>query len=183
MQVVRLLLLAGADPDRASVSDDETTPLHFAAHKGFQDIAVLLLDSGATATKADEFGDMPLDIAKRANNKPLVQLLKSKSVRATVVDDGRGTGDKEKTPGAYRDKSYTGYGGENMRSSEARKLVEDAVDWDAAELGREGEEGSLVEMVIDPETGEQFVRRVPLKQGARQLFPEMPEPLEAEDAV
>jgi len=173
-QVVRLLLVAGADPDFASASDDETTPLHIAAQKGFQAIAALLLESGATATKADEFGDMPLDIARRANNKPLVQLLKGKSVRATVVDDGRGSA--KKPPGLYRDKSYTEFGGEQMQSSTASKLVENAVDWDAAELGRDSEEGSVVEMVIDPETGDQFLRRVPLKQGARQLFPDVPPP-------
>ena len=172
-QVVRLLLGAGADPDFASASDDETTPLHIAAQKGFQTIAALLLESGATATKADEFGDMPIDIARRANNKPLVQLLKGKSVRATVVDDGRGN---VKPPGLYRDKSYTEFGGEQMQSSTASKLVENAVDWDAAELGRDSEEGSVVEMVIDPETGDQFLRRVPLKQGARQLFPDVPLP-------
>lgn len=57
-----------------------------------------------------------------------------------------------------------------MFATDARKLVNAAADWEAAELGREGEGGSIVEMVVDAETGEQFLRRVPLKKGARALF-------------
>ena len=55
-------------------------------------------------------------------------------------------------------------------TTDARRLVNAAADWEAAELGREGEGGSVVEMVVDAETGEQFLRRVPLKKGARALF-------------
>ena len=168
-QVVRVLLEAGADPNCASLSDDETSPLHAAVHKGMQDIVELLLASGADATRTDEFGDSPLDIARRANNRPLVQLLKGKSVRTTVVDDGLGNVQQESGP-KYRDKSCSEYGGEQMASADARRLVDAAVDWGAAELGRESEEGSVVQMVIDAETGEQFLRRVPLKKGARALF-------------
>ena len=57
-----------------------------------------------------------------------------------------------------------------MFATDARKLVNTAADWEAAELGREGEGGSVVEMVVDAKTGEQFLRRVPLKKGARALF-------------
>ena len=168
-----MLLGAGADPDCASISDDETSPLHFAVRKGFLEVADLLLANGATATKKDEFGDLPLDIAKRANSKPLVQLLKCKSVDQTVVGDGRAD-DKGLSTSAPRRAKNVQYGDGQMDQSAARKLVEEAVDWDAAELGREVEEGSVVEMVTDPHTGEQFLRRVPLKKGARDLFPMVP---------
>ena len=173
--MVHALLEAGANPDCASVSDDETSPLHFAAQKGLHDIAALLLASGATATKKDEFGEWPIDIARRTNNKAMIQLLKAKSVRTTVVNSERSSEQEMTAPGKYRDKSFTEYGGEQMTSTAAQNLVDAAVDWDAAELGREGADGSLVEMVTDPETGEQFVRRVPLKRGARSLFPQQPD--------
>jgi hypothetical protein len=169
-----VLLEAGADPDCASISDDETSPLHFAVRKGFLEVVDLLLANGATATKKDEFGDLPLDIAKRANSKPLVQLLKSKSVEQSVVRDGRldrHVAEPGLSTSAPRRAKNVQYGDGQMDQSAAQKLIEDAVDWDAAELGREAEEGSVVEMVTDPQTGEQFLRRVPLKKGARDLFP------------
>ena len=40
------------------------------------------------------------------------------------------------------------------------------MDWAAAELGRESDEGSVVELVVDPDTGEQYLRRLPLNPGA-----------------
>ena len=147
------------------MSDDETSPLHCAVQRGALEIAQLLLTSGATATKEDEFGDLPLDIAKRNNNKPMIELLKSKSVAQTVVKEG--------SAGPEQGAQRIQYGDGHMSASEARRLMDHAVDWDAAELGREMEAGSVVEMVTDPATGDQFLRRVPLKRGARDLFPPM----------
>lgn len=175
MQVVKVLLQAGSNPDCASMTDDETSPLHYAVQKGCLEIAEILLANGATATKKDEFGDMPLDIAKRINNRPMVQLLKSKSVAQNVVADGS-TGSRAGQGGpsrSVRGAARVQYGDGHMGASEARKLVDEAVDWDAAELGREVQDGSVVEVVTDSETGEQFLRRVPLKKGARNLFPAM----------
>ena len=183
--MVRTLLNSGADPNSASVSDDETTPLHFAVLKGYKDIVTLLLASGATMAKPDEFGDLPIDIAKRRNDRALVQLLKNTSPqsakgdkadrRRVPLDSSAAQGEGEPGAGAsYRDKSYTEYGGEQMLGAEARQLAHDAVDWDAAYLGREVEEGYLVEMVENPTTGEQLFRRLPLKPGASVLFPKPP---------
>ena len=68
------------------------------------DIAELLLSSGANATRTDEFGDTPLDLARRANSRPLVRLIEGKSMRSSALDHRRGGVQKGSAP-RYRDKS------------------------------------------------------------------------------
>ena len=73
--VVRVLLAAGANPDRATTPGVETgsfmrdcrtrgeTPLHRAAAFGSEAVIRMLLDSGATKSAKDAHGDSPLSWA------------------------------------------------------------------------------------------------------------------------
>jgi ankyrin repeat protein len=72
---VRELLEEGINPnsceDRARV-----TPLHFAAQNNALKIAKLLIAAGADIVAENKEGDTPLDIAVRANNREIIDLLR-----------------------------------------------------------------------------------------------------------
>mmetsp|Transcript_10921 Transcript_10921/g.17176 ORF Transcript_10921/g.17176 Transcript_10921/m.17176 type:complete len:88 (-) Transcript_10921:97-360(-) len=62
--------------------------------------------------------------------------------------------------------------GQSFTQSQANEMVNEYTDWEAAALGRDGgDAGDLVQLIEDGETGKQYVRKLPLKQGADVFFP------------
>ena len=66
LEVVRLLIEAGADKDKAN--DDGTTPLYVASINGHLEVVRLLVEKGADKDKANNRGVTPLQIARRRHN-------------------------------------------------------------------------------------------------------------------
>ncbi|MBJ6984040.1 ankyrin repeat domain-containing protein [Luteimonas sp. MC1750] len=60
---VRLLLIAGADPNKAD--GDGNTALHMAAMNGYSRMVRMLLSVGANARTRNDRGDRPIDAAQR----------------------------------------------------------------------------------------------------------------------
>ena len=73
-EIVRLLLEAGADVNKAS-TDDGFTPLHRAAMKNHEAIVRLLLKAGADAKNTTTNGISTLDSAVLGGHTVIVQLL------------------------------------------------------------------------------------------------------------
>ena len=71
--MVKMLLDAGADPDKANNADE--TPLYQAAENGLEEVVKLLLQAGADPDKYDEEGISPLNKAVQRGNLKVVTLL------------------------------------------------------------------------------------------------------------
>lgn len=71
---VKVLLQRGADP---SIPDDETeTPLHFAARRGYKEIAALLLEDTRTEVNyADSINLTPFHAACSSGDRSLCEML------------------------------------------------------------------------------------------------------------
>lgn len=81
IEIARLFLERGADINAASTGNGYT-PLHFAAHKAYPELAKFLIDHGAQLEARDEDGHTPLHIAiwvgkfeKDPKSKEIVELL------------------------------------------------------------------------------------------------------------
>lgn len=76
LEIARLLLQRGADPDLASAENE--TPLRFAAYHGDLAMCQLLIDAGADLNKADNrHGWTPLRMASYKGHHQVAQYLKS----------------------------------------------------------------------------------------------------------
>ena len=73
VEVVRLLLEGGANPDRANA--DQRTALHFAASNGMLEVCLLLLDWGAKVDSVDKWKNTPLHDAAGQEHFSVVKLL------------------------------------------------------------------------------------------------------------
>mmetsp|Transcript_10921 Transcript_10921/g.17173 ORF Transcript_10921/g.17173 Transcript_10921/m.17173 type:complete len:281 (-) Transcript_10921:463-1305(-) len=76
VQVAKYLLEEGADPAKASMSDDETTTLHTAASFNQPEIAAILLLYGVDVDATDEFGSSALDIALKKKHSAVSDVLR-----------------------------------------------------------------------------------------------------------
>ena len=75
LDVVRILLEHGADPNRPIPTGGGSTPLIGASANGFVEVARLLLDNGAIADLARASGSTPLYMAAHFGHKEVVELL------------------------------------------------------------------------------------------------------------
>ncbi|XP_047100863.1 ankyrin repeat domain-containing protein 2B-like [Schistocerca piceifrons] len=73
IEAVRLLVGAGAAVDART--EGGLTPLHYAAFNGRAEVAAALLDAGADRGATDGGGRTALDIARRCNERRLVEML------------------------------------------------------------------------------------------------------------
>lgn len=84
-EVVRALLLCGADPDQA-VGDEMQTALHAACHAGDLQIALLLLEHGARVDARTSEGMTPLMCAARGGSEAMVRALLARGADPGEID-------------------------------------------------------------------------------------------------
>ena len=75
LEIVKCLLAAGADKDKAV--NDDWTPLIEAADKGHAEIVRLLLAAGANKNKVSSDGETALSLATSEGHQEIIQLLQS----------------------------------------------------------------------------------------------------------
>ncbi len=75
MEVARLLLGRGADPNAVSLTDDRVTPLHGAVTTKHRDTTALLLALGASPNSVQKGGWTPLHAAARNGDEAIVDML------------------------------------------------------------------------------------------------------------
>jgi ankyrin repeat protein len=85
VDVVRVLLVGGADVDRAD--DYQLTALHFAASFGYLDVCRLLLDGGAKVDPVDKWQETPLHWAARRGHLSVVKLLVDREADVGLKND------------------------------------------------------------------------------------------------
>jgi ankyrin repeat protein len=81
----KIALAAGADP--TAKDDQGWTPLHWAAKKGYNDLAWVLIEGGAELTAKSERGWTPLHFAAANGNVHLVRLLLEKGADPSARDE------------------------------------------------------------------------------------------------
>lgn len=99
IEVVRLLLEAGEDPNRFTPvgGHSHSTPLHQAANAGHQDVVRLLVQHGARLDMKDiVFGGTPLDWARYAGHSEIAEYLSARTRErfprdAELVENSRDT--------------------------------------------------------------------------------------------
>ena len=90
LEVARLLLERGADPNAVAQNDSRVTPLHSAVSARHRDLAGLLLALGASANVVQKGGYTPLHSAAHNGDEAIVDLLLLRGADPTrPADDGR----------------------------------------------------------------------------------------------
>lgn len=90
VDVVRLLLGRGADPNAVSMNDRRATPLHTAIRARHRDTASLLLALGASPNAIEQGGLTALHLAARYGDEAIVDMLLLRGADATrKSDDGK----------------------------------------------------------------------------------------------
>lgn len=89
--IIRLLILAAADLDihaKGSVWQSDRrygSPLHLAAHCGFQDMVEVLVDAGADVNARTRWGETPLYIAVEQGRTGMVEFLLARGADADIT--------------------------------------------------------------------------------------------------
>jgi uncharacterized protein len=90
LEVARLLLEHGADPNSVAYNESRVTPLHSAVSARRRDLAGLLLALGASANAVQKGGWTPLHAAAHNGDEAIVDLLLLRGADPTrPADDGR----------------------------------------------------------------------------------------------
>lgn len=90
LEVARLLLERGADPNAVATNGSRVTPLHSAVSARHRDLAGLLLAHGASANAVQKGGWTPLHAAAENGDEAIVDLLLLRGADPTrPADDGR----------------------------------------------------------------------------------------------
>jgi ankyrin repeat protein len=90
LEVARMLLERGADPNAVAANGSRVTPLHSAVSARHRDLAGLLLALGASANAVQKGGWTPLHAAAHNGDEAIVDLLLLRCADATrPSDDGR----------------------------------------------------------------------------------------------
>ena len=90
LEVARLLLERGADPNAVASNDSRVTPLHSAVSARHRDLAGLLLALGASANAVQKGGWTPLHSAAHNGDEAIVDLLLLRGADPTrPADDSR----------------------------------------------------------------------------------------------
>ena len=90
VQLVRSLLEQGVNVNESD--NEDLTPLHYAAHNGWSDLADTLLNFGADANARDLYGYTPLMVATRNGTTPVVRLLLKRGADPNIeVRQGTGS--------------------------------------------------------------------------------------------
>ncbi len=90
LDVARLLLEKGADPNIVALNESRVTPLHSAVAARHRDLAALLLALGASANVLQKGGWTPLHSAAQNGDDGIVDLLLLRGADPTrPADDGR----------------------------------------------------------------------------------------------
>jgi ankyrin repeat protein len=90
LEVARLLLERGADPNVVASNDSRVTPLHSAVSARRRDVAGLLLAHGASANAVQKGGWTPLHSAAHNGDEAIVDLLLLRGADPSrPADDGR----------------------------------------------------------------------------------------------
>jgi len=88
LDVMRVLLAAGADPSAHEPRLARSTALHTAARVGSAEIAGLLLAAGAAVNAKDDLGRTPLWVAAEHGSARVVELLLRAGATANTTDTG-----------------------------------------------------------------------------------------------
>lgn len=90
IELVQFLLESGANPSQQTRYD--WAPLHYAAHNGFLDCLLALLDAGAELSPMSDQSKTPLDMAIRGKQNHIANILRAKGAKtAQEVYAERGT--------------------------------------------------------------------------------------------
>jgi uncharacterized protein len=90
MEVARLLLGRGADPNAVALNESRVTPLHSAVAARHRDTASLLLALGASPNAVQHGGWTPLHAAARTGDEAIVDMLLLRGADPTrASDDGK----------------------------------------------------------------------------------------------
>jgi uncharacterized protein len=90
LDVARLLLERGADPNVVALNDSRVTPLHSAVAAHHRDLVALLMALGASANVIQKGGRTPLHSAASDGDEGIVDLLLLRGADPTrPADDGR----------------------------------------------------------------------------------------------
>jgi uncharacterized protein len=90
MEVARLLLGRGADPNAISLDAERVTPLYSAVVARHRDTASLLLALGASANSVQHGGETPMHAAARNGDEALIDMLLIRGADTTrAADNGK----------------------------------------------------------------------------------------------